>query len=183
MTCNQGTTGGWGCWAADCTARCKREHETIGGATGGTTAWRRGDAAASGGVAARRRGGAVARRRGGAAARWRGGAGRPGGARAWLSLLLHMSLMSTSVFFRLMLRACSEKRSGSCLYLVSVGVRGWVGAGDGVGVGVQCWGYGWGWGQARVRVGLRVRAQASGWNLRFEFRSGPCSHLGCCSSG
>ena len=80
MTCNQGTTGGWGCWAADCTARCKREHETIGGATGGTTAWRRGDAAASGGVAALRRGdaaasgGVAARRRGGAVARWRGGA-------------------------------------------------------------------------------------------------------------
>ena len=91
MTCNQGTTGGWGCWAADCTARCKREHKTIGGATGGTTALRRGDAggvrrrcgvaalrrgdaAASGSVAARRRGGAVARRRGGVAAWWRGGA-------------------------------------------------------------------------------------------------------------
>ena len=80
MTCNQGTTGGWGCWAADCTARCKREHETIGGATGGTTAWRRGVAAASGGVAALRRCGVATRqrpaalRRGGVAARWRGGA-------------------------------------------------------------------------------------------------------------
>ena len=57
MTCNQGTTGGWGCWAAECTARCEREHETIGGATGGATARRRG------GRAARRRGGEVARRR------------------------------------------------------------------------------------------------------------------------
>ena len=79
----------------------------------------------------------MARRRG--ATRRRGGAvARGGGARAWLSLLLHMSLMSTSVFFRLMLRACSEKRSGSCLYLVRVGVR--VRAGAGVGVGVQGWG-------------------------------------------
>ena len=90
-------------------------------------------------------------------ARWRVGAGRPGGARAWLSLLLHMSLMSTSVFFRLMLRACSEKRSGSCLYLVRVGVR--VRAGVGVGV------------RARARVGVRVRlglGLGSGSGLRLR---------------
>ena len=81
----------------------------------------------------------MARRRG--ATRRRGGAvARGGGARAWLSLLLHMSLMSTSVFFRLMLRACSEKRSGSCLYLVRVrvGVRARVRVS--VSVEVQGWG-------------------------------------------
>ena len=124
MTCNQGTTGGWGCWAADCTARCKREHKTIGGATGGTTALRRGDAGGvrrrcgvaalrrgdavatrqrpaalrRGGVAARWRGGAVAWQRGGAVARWRGGAvaWRRGGVAARIPKQLHWSALCPS---------------------------------------------------------------------------------------